>query len=271
MKPLIYALIIIMIVDAFLLAFFIIRTVQKKRLKKNKSVENEPKRAVNKAENVENKNIAKLNKTAKKNKLTKHSSFGKIKVNEEALKQIFAGYDKDEEKKEENDKLESEAKPQPKQEEEKHLDAVFEDFKIEEKVEEEKKEPTRFRSPFHSMMNERRAAALPKEEIKDDENDEEEDDFDTSDIEQAYQDFLMRKKQEYLKKYEDELNEEDDEDVVNNDEKLKKYTLNNFKDDYFNKHKDISEIVDKLSDEDKNKILSILLSKNTIDESDFDS
>ena len=99
MKPLIYALIIIMIVDAFLLAFFIIRTVQKKRLKKNKSVENEPKRAVNKAENVENKNIAKLNKTAKKNKLTKHSSFGKIKVNEEALKQIFAGYDKDEEKK----------------------------------------------------------------------------------------------------------------------------------------------------------------------------
>ena len=102
---------------------------------------------------------------------------------------------------------------------------------------------------------------------------------------------------EILKKYEEDMNIDDLDEDGKNTEKFdgidafakhesivkdakanadsnknseKKYTLNDFKDDYFNKHLDISEIVDKLSEEDKNKILSILLSKNTIEESDFE-
>ena len=269
MKPLIYALIIIMIVDAFLLAYFIVRTTQKKRLKNSNKQEN---LKTSGAKQGNKESDLKVETPKKKNKLTKHSSYGKIKVNEEALRKILEGYDKDEEKKEvevSNNKVILDDKSNAKTFKEENLDAVFEDFKIEEKVEnvEDKKTPIRFRSPFHNVLSEKRNIATKKEEIKEIEEDEEDEDFDTSDIEKAYQDFLMRKKQEYLKKYEQELEEEDEEDVVSNN--LKSYTINDFKDDYFIRHKDIDEIVNKLSDEDKNKILSILLSKNTLDENDF--
>lgn len=251
-----------------LLAYFIVRTIQKKRLKNSNKQE---KLKTSGAKKGNKESDLKVETPKKKNKLTKHSSYGKIKVNEEALRKILEGYDKDEEKKEvevSDNEVNLDDKSNAKTFKEENLDAVFEDFKIEEKVEnvEDKKAPIRFRSPFHNVLSEKEMLSQ-KEEIKEVEEDEEDEDFDTSDIEKAYQDFLMRKKQEYLKKYEQELEEEDEEDVAGNN--LKSYTINDFKDDYFIRHKDIDEIVNKLSDEDKNKILSILLSKNTLDENDF--
>lgn len=275
-KPLIYALIIIMIIDAFLLAFFIIRTVQKKRLKKNEKLPTKVETKVDNKDNNEKKGKQEKpvsqNKKKKKNKLTKHSSFGKIYVNEEALKKILAGYDEEDKKKEETITPSEKVNEVEEKKVEENLDAVFEDFKIAEPVKEEKKPQTpRFHSPFHNILNERRVQ--PVREVKEEEEieeDDDDDDFDTSDIEKAYQDFLMRKKQEYLKKYEEDVDIGDEGEEAR-EEVDKKYTLDDFKKDYFTNHKDISEIVEKLSDEDKNKILSILLRKNTIEESDFDS
>lgn len=326
MTALIYALIIIMVVDAFLLAYFIVRYVQKKRLKKENIIEKKGKNSKkveksSKNENANEKNVKK-EKTPKA-KMTKHSSFGKIKINEKALKEILAGYDKDEKQNEEKSSVSAQPATAPSLEKTTTLnaekttapinptspnvteqEAVFEDFKVEEPVEErveEKITQPRFRSPFRNL-NERRNTPIfrpnnkkvVEEEMEDEDDD---DDFDTDDIEKAYQDFLNRKKQEYLKKYEEDMNIDDLDEDGKNTEKFdeidtfakhesivkdakanadsnknseKKYTLNDFKDDYFNKHLDISEIVDKLSEEDKNKILSILLSKNTIEESDFE-
>lgn len=341
MKSLIYALIIIMVIDAFLLAYFIIRLLQKKRLKANnvviKSVKEKDKTKEEKAEKTkpvgEKQNKVELKtaeKSKPKNKLTKHSSFGKIKVNEEALKEILAGYDKAEalaQQKDASEATEIVTAPSEKivastngglSETKKNtlnsagsVDAVFEDFKLEEPAEdkEEKKperkfphfssqpisqptsQPNRFGHRAPNLFDAYKKTSVPKREeapvksaddFDEDDFDDEDDDFDTSDIEKAYQDFLNRKKQEYLKKYEedtdigedDTFDDEDDFDKPTfsraNNVAEKKYTLADFKEDYFKKHLDIATITKKLSEEDKNKILDILLRKNTIEESDFE-
>ena len=340
MKSLIYALIIIMVIDAFLLAYFVIRLLQKKRLKANnvviKSVKEKDKTKEGKTEKtkpVGEKQKKVESKTAEKskpkNKLTKHSSFGKIKVNEEALKEILAGYDKAEalaQQKDASEATEIVTAPSEKvvastngglSETKKNtlnsagsVDAVFEDFKLEEPAEdkEEKKperkfphfssqpisqptsQPNRFGHRAPNLFDAYKKTSVPKieevskhvDDLNDDNLDDDDDDFDTSDIEKAYQDFLNRKKQEYLKKYEDDMDigeddtfdDEDDFDKPTfsraNNVSEKKYTLDDFKEDYFKKHLDIATITKKLSEEDKNKILDILLRKNTIEESDFE-
>lgn len=331
MKSLIYALIIIMVIDAFLLAYFVIRLLQKKRLKANnvviKSVKEKDKTKEGKAEKtkpVGEKQKKVESKTAEKskpkNKLTKHSSFGKIKVNEEALKEILAGYDKAEalaQQKDASEAAEIVTAPSEKvatsangglSETKKNtlssaggVDAVFEDFKLEESVEDKQEvnpgrksprfssQPNRFGHRTPNLFDAYKKTSVPKIEevskpvdnLNDDNLDDEDDDFDTSDIEKAYQDFLNRKKQEYLKKYEedtdiDDVDDFDDDDFDKptfsraNNVSEKKYTLDDFKEDYFKKHLDIATITKKLSEEDKNKILDILLRKNTIEESDFE-
>ena len=332
MKSLIYALIIIMVIDAFLLAYFIIRLLQKKRLKANnvviKSVKEKDKTKEGKTEKtkpvgekqkkVEPKTA---DKSKPKNKLTKHSSFGKIKVNEEALKEILAGYDKADALAQQKDASEAtEIKTAPSEkvatsangglsETKKNtlssaggVDAVFEDFKLEESAEDKQEvkpgrksprfssQPNRFGHRTPNLFDAYKKTSVPKIEevskpvdnLNDDNLDDEDDDFDTSDIEKAYQDFLNRKKQEYLKKYEDDMDigeddtfdDEDDFDKPTfsraNNVSEKKYTLADFKEDYFKKHLDIATITKKLSEEDKYKILDILLRKNTIEESDFE-
>ena len=332
MKSLIYALIIIMVIDAFLLAYFVIRLLQKKRLKANnvviKSVKEKDKTKEGKTEKtkpVGEKQKKVESKTAEKskpkNKLTKHSSFGKIKVNEEALKEILAGYDKAEalaQQKDASEATEIVTAPSEKvatsangglSETKKNtlssaggVDAVFEDFKLEESAEDKQEvnpgrksprfssQPNRFGHRTPNLFDAYKKTSVPKieevskpvDDLNDDNLDDEDDDFDTSDIEKAYQDFLNRKKQEYLKKYEDDMDigeddtfdDEDDFDKPTfsraNNVSEKKYTLADFKEDYFKKHLDIATITKKLSEEDKNKILDILLRKNTIEESDFE-
>ena len=332
MKSLIYALIIIMVIDAFLLAYFIIRLLQKKRLKANnvviKSVKEKDKTKEGKTEKtkpVGEKQKKVESKTAEKskpkNKLTKHSSFGKIKVNEEALKEILAGYDKAEALAQQKDASEAaEIVTAPSEKvatsangglsETKNntlnsaggVDAVFEDFKLEESAEDKQEvnpgrksprfssQPNRFGHRTPNLFDAYKKTSVPKieevskhvDDLNDDNLDDDDDDFDTSDIEKAYQDFLNRKKQEYLKKYEDDMDigeddtfdDEDDFDKPTfsraNNVSEKKYTLADFKEDYFKKHLDIATITKKLSEEDKNKILDILLRKNTIEESDFE-
>ena len=332
MKSLIYALIIIMVIDAFLLAYFVIRLLQKKRLKANnvviKSVKEKDKTKEGKTEKtkpVGEKQKKVESKTAEKskpkNKLTKHSSFGKIKVNEEALKEILAGYDKAEalaQQKDASEAAEIVTAPSEKvatsangglSETKKNtlssaggVDAVFEDFKLEESAEDKQEvnpgrksprfssQPNRFGHRTPNLFDAYKKTSVPKieevskpvDDLNDDNLDDEDDDFDTSDIEKAYQDFLNRKKQEYLKKYEDDMDigeddtfdDEDDFDKPTfsraNNVSEKKYTLADFKEDYFKKHLDIATITKKLSEEDKNKILDILLRKNTIEESDFE-
>ena len=332
MKSLIYALIIIMVIDAFLLAYFIIRLLQKKRLKANnvivKSVKEKDKTKEGKTEKtkpVGEKQKKVESKTAEKskpkNKLTKHSSFGKIKVNEEALKEILAGYDKAEalaQQKDASEAAEIVTAPSEKvatsangglSETKKNtlssaggVDAVFEDFKLEESAEDKQEvnpgrksprfssQPNRFGHRTPNLFDAYKKTSVPKieevskpvDDLNDDNLDDDDDDFDTSDIEKAYQDFLNRKKQEYLKKYEDDMDigeddtfdDEDDFDKPTfsraNNVSEKKYTLADFKEDYFKKHLDIATITKKLSEEDKNKILDILLRKNTIEESDFE-
>lgn len=332
MKSLIYALIIIMVIDAFLLAYFVIRLLQKKRLKANnvviKSVKEKDKTKEGKAEKtkpVGEKQKKVESKTAEKskpkNKLTKHSSFGKIKVNEEALKEILAGYDKAETLAQQKDASEAaEIVTAPSEKvatsangglsETKNntlnsaggVDAVFEDFKLEESAEDKQEvkpgrksprfssQPNRFGHRTPNLFDAYKKTSVPKieevskpvDDLNDDNLDDDDDDFDTSDIEKAYQDFLNRKKQEYLKKYEDDMDigeddtfdDEDDFDKPTfsraNNVSEKKYTLADFKEDYFKKHLDIATITKKLSEEDKNKILDILLRKNTIEESDFE-
>lgn len=332
MKSLIYALIIIMVIDAFLLAYFVIRLLQKKRLKANnvviKSVKEKDKTKEGKTEKtkpVGEKQKKVESKTAEKskpkNKLTKHSSFGKIKVNEEALKEILAGYDKAEalaQQKDASEAAEIVTAPSEKvatsangglSETKKNtlssaggVDAVFEDFKLEESAEDKQEvnpgrksprfssQPNRFGHRTPNLFDAYKKTSVPKieevskhvDDLNDDNLDDDDDDFDTSDIEKAYQDFLNRKKQEYLKKYEDDMDigeddtfdDEDDFDKPTfsraNNVSEKKYTLADFKEDYFKKHLDIATITKKLSEEDKNKILDILLRKNTIEESDFE-
>lgn len=332
MKSLIYALIVIMVIDAFLLAYFIIRLLQKKRLKANnvivKSVKEKDKTKEGKTEKtkpVGEKQKKVESKTAEKskpkNKLTKHSSFGKIKVNEEALKEILAGYDKAEalaQQKDASEAAEIVTAPSEKvatsangglSETKKNtlssaggVDAVFEDFKLEESAEDKQEvnpgrksprfssQPNRFGHRTPNLFDAYKKTSVPKieevskpvDDLNDDNLDDDDDDFDTSDIEKAYQDFLNRKKQEYLKKYEDDMDigeddtfdDEDDFDKPTfsraNNVSEKKYTLADFKEDYFKKHLDIATITKKLSEEDKNKILDILLRKNTIEESDFE-
>ncbi len=332
MKSLIYALIIIMVIDAFLLAYFVIRLLQKKRLKANnvviKSVKEKDKTKEGKAEKtkpVGEKQKKVESKTAEKskpkNKLTKHSSFGKIKVNEEALKEILAGYDKAEALAQQKDASEAtEIVTAPSEKvatsangglsETKNntlnsaggADAVFEDFKLEESAEDKQEvkpgrkfprfssQPNRFGHRTPNLFDAYKKTSVPKIEevskpvdnLNDDNLDDEDDDFDTSDIEKAYQDFLNRKKQEYLKKYEDDMDIGEDDTFDDDDDfdkptfsrannvSEKKYTLADFKEDYFKKHLDIATITKKLSEEDKNKILDILLRKNTIEESDFE-
>lgn len=351
MENLVYALIAVMVVDAGLLVFFVVRTIlkskaekEKDRVHKNKNgthfetaknsagealkeegssdfdknSANETAKSAQKTPKLADKSPKKEEKTEKvektkkaKQKLTKRSSFGKIKVNEEALKKILAGYDEKENAKKadvaENsvsEKDETAQNLQPSTEE--NLDAVFEDFKVEEPATKEK-----FSSPFRRASGHRAFAPKPPKEEDDYDDFGDDDDFE-DDIEKAYQDFLTRKKQEYLKKYEsnfddetdDEMNDhigeindetDDDEDFFEDEpsnsplgkekqskfnelqenKKLSKgasqaYTIEDFKDDYFNKKEDISLILSKLSEVDKNKILSILLSKESIDESDFD-
>ncbi len=345
MENLVYALIAVMVVDAGLLVFFVVRTIlkskaekEKDRVHKNKNgthfetaknsagealkeegssdfdknSANETAKSAQKTPKLADKFSKKEEKTEKvektkkaKQKLTKRSSFGKIKVNEEALKKILAGYDEKENAKKADvaedgasEKDETAQNLQPSTEE--NLDAVFEDFKVEEPATKEK-----FSSPFRRASGHRAFAPKPPKEEDDYDDFGDDDDFE-DDIEKAYQDFLTRKKQEYLKKYEsnfdDEINdnigeisdEADDELDFDEDEpsnsplekqpkfnelqdnkKLPKgasqaYTIEDFKDDYFNKKEDISLILSKLSEVDKNKILSILLSKESIDESDFD-
>ena len=331
MKSLIYALIIIMVIDAFLLAYFVIRLLQKKRLKANnvviKSVKEKDKTKEGKTEKtkpVGEKQKKVESKTAEKskpkNKLTKHSSFGKIKVNEEALKEILAGYDKAEalaQQKDASEAAEIVTAPSEKvvastngglSETKKNtlssaggVDAVFEDFKLEESAEDKQEvnpgrksprfssQPNRFGHRTPNLFDAYKKTSVPKieevskhvDDLNDDNLDDDDDDFDTSDIEKAYQDFLNRKKQEYLKKYEedtdiDDVDDFDDDDFTAstfsraNNVSEKKYTLADFKEDYFKKHLDIATITKKLSEEDKNKILDILLRKNTIEESDFE-
>lgn len=349
MENLVYALIAVMVVDAGLLVFFVVRTILKSKAEKDadkvhknkngthfetaknsanetlkeegssdfdKNSANETTKSAQKTAKIADKFSKKEEKTEKvektkkaKQKLTKRSSFGKIKVNEEALKKILAGYDEKENAKKadvaENsvsEKDETTQNLQPSTEE--NLDAVFEDFKVEEPATKEK-----FSSPFRRASGHRAFAPKPPKEEDDYDDFGDDDDFE-DDIEKAYQDFLTRKKQEYLKKYEsnfddetdDEMNDhigeindetDDDEDFFEDEpsnspfgkqpkfnelqenKKLPKgasqaYTIEDFKDDYFNKKEDISLILSKLSEVDKNKILSILLSKESIDESDFD-
>lgn len=351
MENLVYALIAVMVVDAGLLVFFVVRTIlkskaekEKDRVHKNKNgthfetaknsanetlkeegssdfdknSANETAKSAQKTPKLADKSPKKEEKTEKvektkkaKQKLTKRSSFGKIKVNEEALKKILAGYDEKENAKKADvaedgasEKDETTQNLQPSTEE--NLDAVFEDFKVEEPATKEK-----FSSPFRRASGHRAFAPKPPKEEDDYDDFGDDDDFE-DDIEKAYQDFLTRKKQEYLKKYEsnfddetdDEMNDhigeindetDDDEDFFEDEplnsplgkgkqpkfselqenKKLSKgdsqaYTIEDFKDDYFNKKEDISLILSKLSEVDKNKILSILLSKESIDESDFD-
>ena len=352
MENLVYALIAVMVVDAGLLVFFVVRTIlkskaekEKDRVHKNKNgahfkntaknsanetlkeegssdfdknSANETAKSAQKTPKLADKSPKKEEKTEKvektkkaKQKLTKRSSFGKIKVNEEALKKILAGYDEKENAKKADvaedgasEKDETTQNLQPSTEE--NLDAVFEDFKVEEPATKEK-----FSSPFRRASGHRAFAPKPPKEEDDYDDFGDDDDFE-DDIEKAYQDFLTRKKQEYLKKYEsnfddetdDEMNDhigeindetDDDEDFFEDEpsnsplgkekqskfnelqenKKLPKgasqaYTIEDFKDDYFNKKEDISLILSKLSEVDKNKILSILLSKESIDESDFD-
>lgn len=350
MENLVYALIAVMVVDAGLLVFFVVRTILKSKAEKekdrvyknkngthfetaknsanetlkeegssdfDKNSANETTKSAQKTAKIAGKSPKKEEKTEKvektkkvKQKLTKHSSFGKIKVNEEALKKILAGYDEKENAKKadvaENsasEKDESTQNLQPSTEE--NLDAVFEDFKVEEPA--TKVEP-KFSSPFRRANGRRTFIPKPPKEEDDYDDFGDDDDFE-DDIEKAYQDFLTRKKQEYLKKYESnfddetddkmndnigEINDETDDELDFDEEEFSNspfgkqpkfnelqdnkkpkgasqaYTIEDFKDDYFNKKEDISLILSKLSEVDKNKILSILLSKESIDESDFD-
>ena len=329
MENLVYALIAVMVVDAGLLVFFVVRTILKSKAEKDadkghknkkgtstlkntaKNSANETAKSAQKTEKLAHKSPEKDEKPKKventkkvKQKLTKRSSYGKIKVNEQALKKILAGYDEKDnagnaEKMREKVEVDQ---SQPLKEE--NLDAVFEDFKVEEPATKEK-----FSSPFRRANGRRTFIPKPPKEEDDYDDFGDDDDFE-DDIEKAYQDFLTRKKQEYLKKYEsnfddetdDEINDnigeindetDDDEDFfedepsnsplekqpkfneLQDNKKLSKgdsqaYTIEDFKDDYFNKKEDISLILSKLSEVDKNKILSILLSKESIDESDFD-
>ena len=329
MENLVYALIAVMVVDAGLLVFFVVRTILKSKAEKDadkghknkkgtstlkntaKNSANETAKSAQKTEKLAHKSPEKDEKPKKventkkvKQKLTKRSSYGKIKVNEQALKKILAGYDEKDnagnaEKMREKVEVDQ---SQPLKEE--NLDAVFEDFKVEEPATKEK-----FSSPFRRANGRRTFIPKPPKEEDDYDDFGDDDDFE-DDIEKAYQDFLTRKKQEYLKKYEsnfddetdDEINDnigeindetDDDEDFfedepsnsplekqpkfneLQDNKKLSKgdsqaYTIEDFKDDYFNKKEDISLILSKLSETDKNKILSILLSKESIDESDFD-
>ena len=333
MENLVYALIAVMVVDAGLLVFFVVRTILNSKAEKDadkghknkkgtstlkntaKNSANETAKSAQKTEKLAHKSPEKDEKPKKventkkvKQKLTKRSSYGKIKVNEQALKKILAGYDEkdnagDAEKMREKVDVDQ---SQPLKEE--NLDAVFEDFKVEEPATKEK-----FSSPFRRANGRRTFIPKPPKEEDDYDDFGDDDDFE-DDIEKAYQDFLTRKKQEYLKKYEsnfddetddetdDEINDnigeindetDDDEDFFEDEpsnspfgkqpkfnelqenKKLPKgasqaYTIEDFKDDYFNKKEDVSLILSKLSETDKNKILSILLSKESIDESDFD-
>lgn len=354
MENLVYALIAVMVVDAGLLVFFVVRTIlkskaekEKDRVHKNKkgahfentaknsanetlkevgssdfdkNSANETTKSAQKTAKIAGKSLKKEEKTEKvektkkvKQKLTKRSSFGKIKVNEEALKKILASYDEKENAKKadvaENsasEKDESTQNLQPSTEE--NLDAVFEDFKVEEPA-----TIAKFSSPFRRASGHRAFTPKPPKEEDDYDDFGDDDDFE-DDIEKAYQDFLTRKKQEYLKKYESNFDDETDDEINDrigeiNDEEIndeaddelgfdeeefsnspfgkqpkfnelqdnkkpkgasQTYTIEDFKDDYFNKKEDISLILSKLSEVDKNKILSILLSKESIDESDFD-
>lgn len=331
MENLVYALIAVMVVDAGLLVFFVVRTILKSKAEKDadkghknkkgtstlkntaKNSANETAKSAQKTEKLAHKSPEKDEKPKKventkkvKQKLTKRSSYGKIKVNEQALKKILAGYDEkdnagDAEKMREKVDVDQ---SQPLKEE--NLDAVFEDFKVEEPATKEK-----FSSPFRRANGRRTFIPKPPKEEDDYDDFGDDDDFE-DDIEKAYQDFLTRKKQEYLKKYESNFDDETDDGINDNigeindetddeldfdedefsnspfgkgkqpkfselqeNKKLSKgdsqaYTIEDFKDDYFNKKEDISLILSKLSEVDKNKILSILLSKESIDESDFD-
>ena len=331
MENLVYALIAVMVVDAGLLVFFVVRTILKSKAEKDadrgnknkkgastlkntaKNSANETTKSAKKTEKLAHKSPEKDEKPKKvekpkkaKQKLTKRSSYGKIKVNEQALKKILASYDEKENAKKadvaENsasEKDESTQNLQPSTEE--NLDAVFEDFKVEEPA--TKVEP-KFSSPFRRANGRRTFIPKPPKEEDDYDDFGDDDDFE-DDIEKAYQDFLTRKKQEYLKKYESnfddeindnigEINDENDDELDFDEEEFSNspfgkqpkfnelqdnkkpkgasqaYTIEDFKDDYFNKKEDISLILSKLSEVDKNKILSILLSKESIDESDFD-
>ena len=322
MENLVYALIAVMVVDAGLLVFFVVRTILKSKAEKDADKGHKNKKGTstlkNTAKNSANETAKSAQKTEKpkkventkkvKQKLTKRSSYGKIKVNEQALKKILAGYDEKDnagnaEKMREKVEVDQ---SQPLKEE--NLDAVFEDFKVEEPATKEK-----FSSPFRRANGRRTFIPKPPKEEDDYDDFGDDDDFE-DDIEKAYQDFLTRKKQEYLKKYESDFDDEtddetddgindnigeindetdDDEDFfedepsnsplekqpkfneLQDNKKLSKgdsqaYTIEDFKEDYFNKKEDISLILSKLSETDKNKILSILLSKESIDESDFD-
>lgn len=330
MENLVYALIAVMVVDAGLLVFFVVRTILKSKAEKDADKGNKNKKGAstlkNTAKNSANETAKSAQKTVKlahkspekdekpkkientkkaKQKLTKRSSYGKIKVNEQALKKILAGYDEkdnagDAEKMREKADVDQ---SQPLKEE--NLDAVFEDFKVEEPA--TKVEP-KFSSPFRRANGRRTFIPKPPKEEDDYDDFGDDDDFE-DDIEKAYQDFLTRKKQEYLKKYESnfddetddkmndnigEINDETDDELDFDEEEFSNspfgkqpkfnelqdnkkpkgasqaYTIEDFKDDYFNKKEDISLILSKLSEVDKNKILSILLSKESIDESDFD-
>ena len=328
MENLVYALIAVMVVDAGLLVFFVVRTILKSKAEKDADRGNKNKKGAstlkNTAKNSANETTKAAQKTVKlahkspekdekpkkventkkaKQKLTKRSSYGKINVNEQALKKILAGYDEkdnagDAEKMREKVDVDQ---SQPLKEE--NLDAVFEDFKVEEPATKEK-----FSSPFRRANGRRTFIPKPPKEEDDYDDFGDDDDFE-DDIEKAYQDFLTRKKQEYLKKYESnfddetddkmndnigEINDETDDELDFDEEEFSNspfgkqpkfnelqdnkkpkgasqaYTFEDFKDDYFNKKEDISLILSKLSEVDKNKILSILLSKESIDESDFD-
>ena len=329
MENLVYALIAVMVVDAGLLVFFVVRTILKSKAEKDadkghknkkgtstlkntaKNSANETAKSAQKTEKLAHKSPEKDEKPKKventkkvKQKLTKRSSYGKIKVNDQALKKILAGYDEKDnagnaEKMREKVEVDQ---SQPLKEE--NLDAVFEDFKVEEPATKEK-----FSSPFRRANGRRTFIPKPPKEEDDYDDFGDDDDFE-DDIEKAYQDFLTRKKQEYLKKYESNFDDETDDEINGNigeindetdddedffedepsnsplekqpkfnelqdNKKLSKgdsqaYTIEDFKDDYFNKKEDISLILSKLSEVDKNKILSILLSKESIDEGDFD-
>ena len=329
MENLVYALIAVMVVDAGLLVFFVVRTILKSKAEKDadkghknkkgtstlkntaKNSANETAKSAQKTEKLAHKSPEKDEKPKKventkkvKQKLTKRSSYGKIKVNEQALKKILAGYDEKDNAGNAEKMREKVDVDQSQPLKEENLDAVFEDFKVEEPATKEK-----FSSPFRRANGRRTFIPKPPKEEDDYDDFGDDDDFE-DDIEKAYQDFLTRKKQEYLKKYEsnfddetdDEINDnigeindetDDDEDFfedepsnsplekqpkfneLQDNKKLSKgdsqaYTIGDFKDDYFNKKEDISLILSKLSEVDKNKILSILLSKESIDESDFD-
>lgn len=92
---------------------------------------------------------------------------------------------------------------------------------------------------------------------EDEEDDEEDDDDDFADIEKSYQEFLARRKKEN-EEFQSRFREE-----RHFDRKIEKeYSLDDFKKDFFDKKMDISDLLDKMPVELKDKLLTILLSKH---------